>query len=151
MALLTIPRYEKTDALVWLLHQIPPAVRATTQLQAGLPLSPKHCPFNVMRKDGQFIGDCDLFHAEGEWRLGYTVHPDYHNKGICTAAVKQLIAWGRDNIGFKQLTAHAEEANGPSQAVLKKLGFRKEDVESQEWPEYHGGGHRDVGIWRLDL
>lgn len=139
------------NALQWLLHQIPPAVRACTQLQNALPLSPPHCPFNVIRMNDALVGDCDLFHAEGEWRLGYTMHPDFHNRGICTAAVTQLIAWGRANIGFKQLTAHAEEANGSSQAVLKKLGFRKEGVESQEWPEHHGGGHRDVGVWRLDL
>lgn len=146
---LTDSRYERTHALSWLLRVVPPSTLATYQLQNSLPLSPPHNPFNVIRLHGQFAGDVDLFQSSEGWALGYTVHPDFQNRGIATAAATALIAWGRQHIGFDEVHALVEEANLASRAVVKKLGFVKTGTQMQEWPEHHGGGEREVGLYVL--
>lgn len=103
----------------------------------------------MIRLNGEFAGDVDLFPTRKGWAIGYTVHPDFQNRGIATAAAAALIAWGRKHIGFEEVHANVEEANAASQAVVLKLGFRKTGTQMQEWPEYHGGGEREVGLYVL--
>lgn len=136
-------------ALSWLVQQVPPARVASYQLANSYALEPAHSPFNVIRLGGRLIGDCDIFRTPDGWCIGYTLHSDYWGKGVATAAARALIAWGREHLGIAELHAHVEEANGASQAVVRKLGFVKTGTEMQEWPAHHGGGLREVGQWIL--
>lgn len=76
-----------------------------------------------------FINDVEI--SEDKIELGYVVHPDYHNKGYATEALRKAI----DELfqkGFNEVIAGAFEDNPASFCVMKKCGMvqipKEEDI-----------------------
>lgn len=75
-------------------------------LKAGS--APQVNPFTVIRDaDGRYIGDLAPSTTPGPegWYFGYKVHPDYHRRGIGSAAMLAVLGYGVHALGVRR--AHA--------------------------------------------
>jgi len=114
------PLAETVDALQMLL-----AAHQASGTLGGLPRWWVH----EIRLGGQVVGDVG-FHgppvADGPVvvEIGYALVPSLRGRGVASRAVAQLleVAW-RD--GAVQVLAETDPDNAPSQAVLRRLGFRR--------------------------
>ncbi|WOO84534.1 uncharacterized protein LOC62_06G008052 [Vanrija pseudolonga] len=106
--------------------------------------------FSVIRSDeSDYIGDLmarPVDEATGRWAAAYAVHPDFHSRGIGTAAVATVLAWAK-SMGAKSFEITIETANPASSRLAQKLGFTRDKLELIDWPEHHGGGQREVATW----
>lgn len=62
---------------------------------------------------------------------GYSVLPQYENKGYATEMLEGVINWSRKN-GALKITAHTDSDNIASQKVLRKNGFVKSDTPEDD-------------------
>lgn len=60
--------------------------------------------------------------------IGYWLGAAYWGKGIATAAVRSLTAWGMDHLGFVRLFAMPFAHNIASCRVLEKAGYVREGI-----------------------
>lgn len=58
-----------------------------------------------------------------QWEIGYAVLPEFQNRGIATAAVRQVIAKLAGRRQTVTITAKIKEDNRASQAVVRHAGF----------------------------
>jgi [ribosomal protein S5]-alanine N-acetyltransferase len=76
------------------------------------------------------VGTVKLAHCEIDGRpeveLGYAVLPEYWGRGFATEASGGALDHARDVVGLDEVVAFALVSNGPSLAVMRKLGFRHE-------------------------
>lgn len=73
--------------------------------------------------------------------LGWVIHPEFHNRGFATAAVRLAIRELFD-IGFQKIIAGAFEQNIPSRRVMEKCGMVR--LEQTDEIEYRGQCHHCV-------
>ena len=89
--------------------------------------------------DGQAIGFLnDVEIKDGSIELGYVIHPDFHNRGYMTGALKTAI----DELfalNYERVICGAFEGNKASQRVMEKSGMTK--IEFTEIIEYRGIQH----------
>jgi RimJ/RimL family protein N-acetyltransferase len=79
--------------------------------------------------------------TDGEVEIGYSVAPSYRGRGVATTATRLMIERAR-SAGVRVVCAHTLAENGPSTAVLRRVGMHK--VAELEDP--------DVGpVWRWEL
>lgn len=96
----------------------------------------------VLRESGVMIGHCGFHappgaaylegYAPGGVEMGYTVFPARRGEGHATEAVRGLMGWAKGE-GVMTFVLSISPANGPSQAIARRLGFVK--VGSHEDPE----------------
>ena len=55
--------------------------------------------------------------------LGYSVLPEHRRRGYAEEANRALIRWARDEHGIRRFLASVSPDNGPSLALVRKLGF----------------------------
>jgi RimJ/RimL family protein N-acetyltransferase len=67
--------------------------------------------------------------------IGYTVFPAHRGQGFATEACRALFAWAHEEHGITRFRASVSPGNGPSLAVVRKLGFRRTGVQ---WDEIDG-------------
>ncbi|MBQ9429630.1 MAG: GNAT family N-acetyltransferase [Clostridia bacterium] len=84
--------------------------------------------------DGKMIGTCGFARIDptnnlGE--IGYVVNPAYHNQGYATEAVRQIIRFGFESLGFHRIEGKYMEGNDASFAVMKKCGLRFEGMAKE--------------------
>jgi ribosomal-protein-alanine N-acetyltransferase len=95
--------------------------------------------WGIELKDGDLlVGSCGLFAWNRAWKkctLGYELTPEATGKGLMREALKRVISWGFEHMELNRIEALVHEQNGPSLALLKKLGFVFE------------GRLREVGFW----
>jgi RimJ/RimL family protein N-acetyltransferase len=88
----------------------------------------------VRKEDSTVIGSCG-FHgppkAVGRAEIGYTVFQRFRSRGYATEAAQGLIEWAR-HTGERTIFASAVPTNGPSLAVLHRLGFRHTGEQMDE-------------------
>ena len=86
-----------------------------------------------------FLNDVEI--KDGSIELGYVIHPDFHNRGYMTqalrAAIKEFFARN-----YQRVICGAFEANIASQRVMEKAGMTK--IEFTEIIEYRGVSHNCV-------
>jgi ribosomal-protein-alanine N-acetyltransferase len=78
--------------------------------------------------DPKLIGTITYWHIEWEnnkAEIGYEMLPEYHGKGLMTEALKKVIDFGFNKLGFKIIVADPKAINTPSVKLLEKLGFIK--------------------------
>ena len=63
--------------------------------------------------------------AGGVGEIGYVLLPAFRGQGYATEAVGALVGFGFSRLKLRQLTAFTTAANAPSQAVLRRAGFRQ--------------------------
>lgn len=92
--------------------------------------------------DGKLIGiinDTGIENSNVE--IGYAVHPDYHNKGYGTEALKAVIEKLFEQ-GYTAVSAGIFEDNIASRRVLEKCGFIL--IDKTEDIEYNGKMHHCI-------
>ncbi|MFI0778923.1 GNAT family N-acetyltransferase [Streptomyces sp. NPDC021212] len=101
--------------------------------------------------EGTVIGACGLMRRIGPGGLdiGYWLHPAWTGRGLATLAVAALVRQGFALPGIDRLEIVHDEANRPSAAIPRRLGFT--EVARHQVP---GGptAPGEVGvdvIWRL--
>ena len=80
-----------------------------------------------------YLNDVDT--SAGTIELGWVIHPDYQNKGYCTAAVKAAIE-ELFSMGYTEVNAGAFPENYASMRVMEKAGMEK--IDKTEEVEYRG-------------
>jgi ribosomal-protein-alanine N-acetyltransferase len=60
--------------------------------------------------------------------LGYDLHPAHWGRGIATACVRTVIAWGFAERSLVRVQASALDSNDASIRVLEKCGFAREGL-----------------------
>lgn len=84
----------------------------------------------VLRGDeDKMIGTCgfsriDFSSNVGE--IGYVINPEYQNHGYATEAVREILKFGFETLGFHRIEAKFIEGNDKSLAVMKKCGMTYE-------------------------
>lgn len=86
-----------------------------------------------------FLNDVEISGTAIE--LGWALHPDYHNRGYCTEAVKAVIG-DLFRRGFETVKAGAFEENPASLRVMQKCGMILQDRTDEL--EYRGKVHRII-------
>ena len=61
-----------------------------------------------------------------EYNLGYIFNPDYHSKGYCTEACREIMRYGFEELQVNRIRAACNPENTPSWKVMEKLGMTKE-------------------------
>lgn len=59
------------------------------------------------------------------FEVGYWLHKDYHNKGLCTESVNRVVEYSTKELGVKHLTLQCRKDNKASIRVAEKCGFVK--------------------------
>lgn len=125
-----LPDYEKREDAI-------PLFRRLTELS--------HDPGRFVRciaRENEAIGFLnDVEIKDGSIELGYVIHPDYHNRGYMTCALKQAISKLFD-LGYKCVICGAFEENRASQRVMEKCGMER--IEHTDEIDYRGIIHRCV-------
>jgi RimJ/RimL family protein N-acetyltransferase len=91
---------------------------------------------------------------ERRWRdadvyeVGWSVLPEFQGRGIASAATGQAIAHAAAARGRRFMHAFPASANGPSNAICRKLGFTFLGECRFEFPP---GRFMSCNDWRLDL
>jgi RimJ/RimL family protein N-acetyltransferase len=67
--------------------------------------------------------------------VGYTVFEPYRGRGLATAACRALFGWACEAHGITRFRASVAPTNGPSLAVVRKLGFRR---TGSQWDDEDG-------------
>jgi [ribosomal protein S5]-alanine N-acetyltransferase len=83
----------------------------------------------VHRDDDKVIGECCLWNFDAGFRcaeIGYELNSSYWNQGLMTESLTEVLGYGLDEMGLHRIEACPYKGNMQSQALLVKLGFRKE-------------------------
>lgn len=83
-----------------------------------------------------FLNDVEV--KDGAMELGYVIHPDYHNRGYMTQALKLAISAVYD-LGYARVVCGAFAQNKASQRVMEKAGMER--IPFTEEIEYRGNTH----------
>ena len=83
-----------------------------------------------------FLNDVEI--RDRSMELGYVIHPDHHNRGYMTAALKLAITALFEK-GYTEVVCGAFEQNKASQRVMEKSGMIR--MEHTDTIEYRGNTH----------
>ncbi|NNC73779.1 MAG: GNAT family N-acetyltransferase [Sphingomonadaceae bacterium] len=84
---------------------------------------------------------------EGVAEIGYNLRRSHWRKGYAGEAVSRVIDYGFSEMGLRRITADTDPDNDGSNALLEKLGFRREGYLREEWETHLGV--RDSIVWGL--
>lgn len=98
----------------------------------------------VIEYDGQYVGTIDLHDGEGGvGEVGFAVSPEVRGKGVMTRALKLVVRYAFDELGWKRVIWRAFVGNLGSRKVAWKAGFhdlvtipgggRARGVRKDEW------------------
>jgi len=102
------------------------------------------------RAGAGLVGSCALFDIVAQHRratLGYLLAPAYWGQGLAHEALRALLAYGIGVLGLQRIEAEVAPRNVASQALLTRLGFRREGLMLARWRV--DGEARDVELWAL--
>jgi len=89
----------------------------------------------TLRAMGQVIGGCGFLgppDATGSVEIGYGLVPSEGGKGIATEAVRGLLEAAWKDPAVNLVVAFPDRDNEPSQGVLRRVGFRHVDSNSEQ-------------------
>ncbi len=86
-----------------------------------------------------FLNDVEI--KDGRIELGYVIHPQQHNKGYMTAALRLAIAQLFD-MGYQEIVCGAFEGNDASIRVMQKSAMVP--LPCSDTVEYRGQTHRCI-------
>ena len=101
-----------------------------------------------LKSTHKVVGILEIFNVENDrlGKVGYRVSPELWNSGICTEALKRVVAFIFSETGMDRLEATVDVRNTGSNRVLEKCGFRLEGTIR------HGkmvARYCDYNIWGL--
>jgi len=84
-----------------------------------------------MKDSGRFVGRCGIrkmiVNAKEEVELGYSVMPELWGQGFAPEMGVTALHVGFGQFRYPSVVAFTLESNGPSERVMRKLGFSFED------------------------
>ncbi|MER7047873.1 GNAT family N-acetyltransferase [Streptomyces jumonjinensis] len=89
-----------------------------------------------------------LWRDQPVYETGWTILPEFHGRGLATAAALAVIAAARAKGGHRYLHAFPKAANLPSNGVCRKAGF---ELMGECDIEYPPGNPILAHDWRFDL
>ncbi|SPJ24461.1 GNAT family N-acetyltransferase [Palleronia abyssalis] len=92
--------------------------------------------FMIERRDtGRVIGMTGLHHppVHADREIGWTLFTD-RGQGFVTEAARAARDWGRDTLPPARLVSYIDPANGPSQAVARRLGATTDGTRAAHNP-----------------
>ena len=100
----------------------------------------------VCRENGRMIGTCgfstiDCAHDVAE--IGYVLNPDYRGQGFSPEAVRAVLSFGFEQLGFHRIEARFIEGNTASLRVMQKVGMQFEGYRREAM--LIKGAYRTVG------
>lgn len=98
----------------------------------------------------KMLGTCTLYEinaAHARAGLGYALMPDFWGKGLAGEAATLAISYGFLELGLHRIEADTEPNNRRSNAVLDRLGFRREGLLRQRF--HHPDGIQDSLVFGL--
>jgi len=103
-----------------------------------------------LKTDATLIGDVGIWrldkaHHRGE--IGYRLHTAHQGKGIMTEALSAVLDFGFQQIGLHSIEANVNPKNEKSSKLLKRLGFRKEALFTENY--FYNGQFLDSEIYSL--
>ncbi|MCF7752210.1 GNAT family N-acetyltransferase [Bacillus subtilis subsp. subtilis] len=102
------------------------AMHAGTQLKLGI----------REQANSPLLGICVVFGVDAGSRraeIGYHLAPQAQGKGYMHEALQCFIAHLFDARGLRRLEAEIDPRNGPSAAVLERVGFQREGLLRERW------------------
>ncbi|MGK2965317.1 MAG: GNAT family N-acetyltransferase [Tepidiformaceae bacterium] len=108
------------------------------QLRVNPALQPWLMRSMILLESGEVaghIGFHDAPDAEGVVEVGYTVFEPFRRRGLATEAARGLFDWAATQPGVTRFRASVDPANGPSLAVIAKLGMLQTGTQ---WDEEDG-------------
>lgn len=78
-----------------------------------------------LRETGEKAGFAGIIKREAldDADVGYAVHEKFYGKGLAQEAVRGILAYAKEALGFSQLSAVTDPDNAASINVLMKCGF----------------------------
>ena len=84
----------------------------------------------------RLLGSCAVFDIrpeQGRAEIGYSLHRDWHGRGLASEALRAVLHYLFDGLGLRRIEADTDPRNTPSRRVLEKLGFVHEGLLRQRW------------------
>lgn len=103
---------------------------------AGPQPEPSGAYFAAVRLEtGEVLGSVSFDRlADGAGEIGGWLDPFARGRGLATAAVAGLTAWGFAELGLERVRCRVARGNGAARRTLERAGFTREGVET-------AGGH----------
>jgi RimJ/RimL family protein N-acetyltransferase len=108
--------------------------------------------FAIADPGDTWVGSIDLRLHDPEAttaEVGYLVAPGARGRGLASAALRTLAAWGFDTFGLHRVVWRAEVGNEASRRVAEKAGFQVEGIQRGGMPARDGDGFRDAWVGGL--
>ena len=105
--------------------------------------------FAVTGEDGGFAGMALAAHIDregGEAELGYLVDPALRGRGLGTATLQRLTAWGFDEAGLHRAELRIDVTNAASLTLARRCGYFHEGTLRSTWLT-PGFPRVDLTIW----
>ena len=85
----------------------------------------------LLKETNTLIGDIGLHFLDSDSKnktveIGYTMNPEYRNKGYAKEALREIIDYLFSTLNKHRITASIDPLNEASIRLIEKLGFRKE-------------------------
>jgi ribosomal-protein-alanine N-acetyltransferase len=106
----------------------------------------------VLRKKNKVIGGIRIFKSDrftGKAEIGYVLGKNYWRQGYGTEALRALVKYAFSKLNLQRLEAAIYKENLASQALVKKLGFKKEGLRCRASRSLATGKLHDVAIYAL--
>ncbi len=99
---------------------------------------------------GELAGTVGFQHGDerhDKVEIGYWLAPPFQGKGVATRAVRRVIQAAFSHTSLHRVGAKVQPDNGPSIALLERLGFQYEGIERQGMR--FADGRRDHRVYSL--
>ena len=71
--------------------------------------------------------------TQGRAEIGYSLHRDWHGRGLASEALRLILRYLFDELGLRRIEADADPRNAASCRLLEKLGFVREGLLRERW------------------
>jgi RimJ/RimL family protein N-acetyltransferase len=84
----------------------------------------------------QLIGSIAAFsvdRAQARAEVGYSLHADWHGRGLASEALGAVLAFLIDDLGLERIEADIDPRNAASCRLAERLGFVREGLLRERW------------------